>query len=94
MTGAVPEMARPATKPTCPVLRWHGGKWKFALWVIQFFPEQIYVEPFGGAGSADLPVGVFERDHIAASDSHPLGGHGWSAASHVPGGVGFAEGAF
>src|ERR1051325_6387327 len=43
---------------------------------------------------ATSPIGVFERDHIAAGDGHPLGGHRWSAAGHVPGRIGFAERAF
>lgn len=35
---------------TSPVIRYHGGKFRLAPWVMSFFPpHRIYCEPFGGA---------------------------------------------
>lgn len=43
------------TELTRPVMRYHGGKWRLAPWIISYFPtHKVYTETFGGAGSVLL----------------------------------------
>ena len=44
--------AREELKPARPVVRYHGGKWRLAPWIIAHLPaHRIYIEPFGGGAS-------------------------------------------
>lgn len=40
---------------TRPLVRWHGGKYRMAPWIIKFMPKhRFYLEPYGGGASVLL----------------------------------------
>jgi len=43
------------TKPSRPILRYHGGKWILAPWILSFFPDhRVYTEGYSGAWSVGM----------------------------------------
>lgn len=61
-TVTIPREAGPVTRPA---LRYHGGKWMLADWIIAHMPpHRVYVEPYGGGGSVMLSKEPSDLDVI------------------------------
>lgn len=71
MTTAIADIQ---AAPTRPVLRYHGGKFRLAPWILTFFPRhQVYVEPFGGGGSVLLAKSPAPTEIYNDLDSRVVG---------------------
>jgi DNA adenine methylase len=56
--------------PNRPLLRYFGGKWMLAPWVISHFPvHSKYIEPFGGGGSILLSKSIVHAEIYNDLDS-------------------------